>query len=110
MVLDVNIGTGSLTIEIPNPFQLDLDGICGQIEEFAASRDAEIEELDIPGLIPRLVKGIAGCEGGCPANARSLVRSGFKNFELEYVEGGILVAHAPLNGAARISLKMFPEF
>jgi hypothetical protein len=110
MILDVNIGTGSLSIDIPNPYQLDLDGICGRILEFAASHDAGIEELDIPGLIPRLVRGIAGCEGGCPANAKSLVRSGFKSFELEYVEGGILVARAPLNGGARISLKMFPEF
>jgi hypothetical protein len=110
MVLDVNIGTGSVSIDIPNPYQLDLEGMLGRIRELATSHDAEIEQLDIPELIPRLVRGIAGCEGGCPANAKSLVRSGFKSFELEYVEGGILVANAPLNGGARISLKMFPEF
>ena len=66
--------------------------------------------MDVRGLLPRMVKGIAGCEGGCPADAKDLVSRGFQRFEMEYIEGGILSAKAKdLNGRL-IHFKMFPEF
>jgi hypothetical protein len=66
--------------------------------------------FDIKGLLPKMVRGIAGCEGGCPANALELVSSGFKNFDLAYIEGGILTAKAELENGKTLNLKMFPDF
>jgi hypothetical protein len=66
--------------------------------------------FDIKGLLPKMVRGIAGCEDGCPANALELVSSGFKNFDLAYIEGGILTAKAELENGKTLNLKMFPDF
>ncbi len=110
MVLDVSIDKDSITVEIPKPFQLDLDGICGQIKKFADSKEVNIEEVDIEGLIPKLVRGISGCEGGCPSDAKGLASRGFKSFELQYIDGGILLAQTTLEGVTSMSLKMFPDF
>ncbi len=110
MILDVVIDGASETIEIPDPFKLDLDAIIGRIQTVASSKGTDIAPLDIKGLIPKMIKGIAGCEGGCPANAKNLVQKGFKNFELQYVEGGILTASVTTGAGIPVSLKMFPDF
>ncbi len=55
-------------------------------------------------------RGIAGCESGCPADALSFISEGFKNFELIYIDGGILTAKAITEKEKTISLKMFPHF
>lgn len=110
MELDVSIEKDSLSIPIVNPFKLDLDALVGKIGEFCASRGIGPDDLDIQGLIPRMVKGIAGCEAGCPSNAKELVSRGYKNFELAYVEGGILTAQATTGDGKVLSLKMFPDF
>jgi hypothetical protein len=109
MELDVNVAGKSLSIAIAKPFHLDVDGITDQIESFLASQGAAAG-LDVRGLLPKLVKGIAGCEGGCPADAKSFVSRGFKNFELAYIEGGILEARAVTNNGKNVSFKMFPDF
>lgn len=110
MLLDISINDESLAIDIPDPFRYDLDGIYGQVERFAASRGANLDGADIRGLIPKLVKGIAGCENGCPADAKGLASRGYKSFKLEYIEGGILSARTTLDGDTNIVLKMFPDF
>lgn len=110
MLLDVIINKDSLSIPIADPFRADLDGILGQIERFAASKETDLTRLDIRGLIPRMIKGIAGCEKGCPANAKDLVSRGVKDFELQYIEGGILSARATLGDDRQVFLKMFPDF
>jgi len=110
MLLDVNINGESLEVEITDPFSYDLEGIHCRISEFASSRGVRLGGADIKGLIPRLVRGIAGCEGGCPADAHTLVARGYKSFRLAYVDGGILVAEAPLGGEASLVLRMFPDF
>lgn len=109
MELDVRVGAKSLSIPIDKPFSIDMDALVGQISEFLAAQGVASTEIDLQGLLPKMVKGIAGCEGGCPADAKRFVSRGFANFQLDYIEGGILQANTSLNGHA-ISLKMFPDF
>ncbi len=109
MELDIRVGAKSLGIPIENPFRLDVDALVGQIEAFLGEHGAAAQGLDLQGLLPKMVKGIAGCEGGCPADAKRLVARGIANFELDYIEGGILQAKATVNGQV-VSLKMFPDF
>ena len=110
MELDVNVAGKSLAIAIDNPFHLDIDATVKQIESFLASQGAPADGLDVRGLLPKLVKGIAGCEGGCPADAKSLVSRGFKNFKLAYIEGGILEARVITENGKNVAIKMFPDF
>jgi hypothetical protein len=110
MLLDVIINKDSVSIPIDDPFRADLDAILTQINGFAASHETDLTQRDIRGLIPRMIKGIAGCEKGCPANAKDLVSRGVKDFELQYIEGGILSAHTTVGEDKQIFLKMFPDF
>lgn len=109
MELDISIDGESLSIIIDKPFNLDMDSLMGQINPFVMSKGVPLGGLDIEGLLPKMVRGIAGCEGGCPADAKGLVRRGHKNFEIEYIEGGIISAKAPVDKKI-IEIKMFPEF
>jgi hypothetical protein len=110
MELDVSMDNDSLAIPIDNPFHMDMDTIMVKIESFAVSKGASTSGLDVRGLLPRMVRGIAGCESGCPADAKGLVSAGFGDFKLEYVEGGILTAKAATRNGKELSLKMFPDF
>ncbi len=110
MELVIRIDKDSISITIDNPFRLDLDSIITKIDRFLASKGDGLNGTDIRGLLPRMVKGIAGCEAGCPANAKDLVSRGYRNFELEYIEGGILSAQAKLGNGKTLQVKMFPEF
>jgi len=110
VVLDVVIDDTSVTIQIVKPFKPDLDAIIAQIKRFAFSKQTDVAALDIRGLIPRMINGIAGCERGCPANAQGLVSSGYKDFDVQYVEGGILTARITTRDGSLLYLKMFPDF
>jgi hypothetical protein len=110
MELDVKVAGKSLSIPIPEPFKLDLEALAVRIEAHLSSQGAATSGLDIRGLVPKLIKGIAGCEGGCPADAQNLVSRGFSNFKLAYIEGGILQAQAKTENGMDISLRMFPDF
>jgi hypothetical protein len=110
MLLDVIIDKDSLPIEIPDPYHPDMEAVVGSIDSFAASKGADLSGLDVRGLVPAMIRGVAGCEKGCPANAKDLVARGFQRFELEYVEGGILTAKASTGSGRSFYLKMFPDF
>jgi hypothetical protein len=110
MVLDVIIDKDSISIEISDPFRLDLDGIVGRIDQFFSSKGIDATGLDVRGLVPAMIKGIAGCERGCPADAKGLVSRGFKDYELQYIEGGILSACKQVGEGRSFYLKMFPDF
>jgi len=110
MELDIRLNNEKLSLPIENPFRLDIDSLESRIREFLFSRGVRSDELDIRGLIPRMVKGIAGCEAGCPADALSVVKKGHQNFTLNYIEGGILSATAKVGPEHTLSLKLFPEF
>lgn len=110
MILDVSLDKESFSIDIEDPFCLDVDAVAKRIEEFTASKNAPLDSIDVKGLIPKMIRGIAGCENGCPANAKSFVEQGYKNFALRYIEGGILTAQATIGDEKTLHLKMFPEF
>ena len=109
MLLDVKIEKESMSIQIDNPFHCDVNGFAGQIEKFAIPKGVDVSEMDLPDLIKKMIKGIAGCEGGCPSDAKGFVRRGFQDFKLEYIEGGILSATANVDGK-NVDIKMFPDF
>lgn len=110
MELDVSIEKDSLSINIENPFKADIDNISAQIETFLGNKEVNHSDIDFKGLIPKMIRGIAGCESGCPSNAKGFVSQGFKNFALDYIEGGILSAKTTSKCGKTIELKMFPEF
>ncbi len=110
MELDVSMNGESVSIPIDNPFRPDLDGITASITAFLAERGAGLKDLDVRGLIPEMVRGVAGCEAGCPADAKGLVEQGYGNFDLCYVEGGILTAAAGISDGRKLTLKLFPDF
>ncbi len=110
MELDVKVADKSLSIPIPDPFRLDLEALVARIEAFFTAQGATTSGLDFRGLVPKLIKGIAGCEGGCPADAQNFVSRGFTNFKLAYIEGGILQALAKTKEGKDVSLRMFPDF
>lgn len=110
MLLDVSLDNESLSIDIEDPFHVDIDSLLKRIEGFTASKNVTLNGIEIRGIIPKMIRGIAGCEGGCPADAKSLVRKGFKNFELKYIEGGILSARVSVEDGKILHLKVFPDF
>jgi hypothetical protein len=110
MLMDVILNNDSITVSIDNPFHVDLDLVMGEIEKFTSSKNVALSGVDVRELIPKMIRGIAGCESGCPANAKNLVEQGFRNFELKYIEGGILSAKATISDGTTLHLKMFPEF
>jgi len=110
MDIDVSLNGESLPVHVENPHRLDVDDVAGRIGEFLKARGAVTDELDLEALLPRMVRGVAGCEGGCPADARQMVRDGFKEYRLDYIEGGILTATCDLEEGKRLEIKMFPDF
>jgi hypothetical protein len=100
----------SVTIPIDRPFRPDLDDIDARIERLAVSKGVDIAVLDIRGLISEMIKGVVGCERGCPADAKGLISRGYKGFELAYIEGGILTARSMNGVGGLLHLKMFPDF
>ncbi len=109
MELTVTIDNDSLSIPFDNPFRTDLTTVEEKITDFILSKEVDPGEIDVRGLLPRLIRGVAGCERGCPANALDLVQRGFKNFELTYIDGGILTAKVK-TGEKTIHFRMFPDF
>jgi len=110
MDIDVSFNGESLPITVENPFRMDPAAVAGQIEDFLRERGAPADGLELEGLLPRMVRGVAGCEAGCPADAHRVVREGFGDYKLAYVEGGILTAARELDGSRRLEIRMFPDF
>ena len=110
MVLEIIIDDASVTVQIPEAFRPDIEDIMAQIERIAVSKGADIAALNVRGLILQMIRGIAGCENGCPADAKGLTTRGYNGFDLHYVEGGILTARTKTGSGNVINLKMFPDF
>ena len=110
MDIDVDVNGDSLPIQIADPFQMDVDRVIQRIAEFLEPKGLAVEPLRLEELLPRMVRGIAGCERGCPADAQSFVRKGFHDYKLEYIEGGILTAFREMATGGRLEIRMFPGF
>ena len=110
MVLDIVIGGASETIPIADAYHPDLAAISTRIEQFANDKGTSVASLDISGLIQAMIKGIAGCERGCPADAKALTARGYDGFTLTYVEGGILTAKSGAGSNGGLTFKLFPDF
>ncbi|MBC8413965.1 hypothetical protein H8E50_09900 [bacterium] len=110
MDLDIRIGNESLPVDIENPFRFDISAVMNNIIEFGIKNDVTLAPYELDKLIPRMIKGVAGCEAGCPSDAHNVVRQGFGNFKMEYVEGGILTAKQTLENSIELEVKIFPDF
>ena len=110
MDIDVNVDGKSLALNIENPFRIDMADMMGRILEFGRSSGVDLSQCGIDELIPLMIRGVAGCEAGCPADAKNVVREGFRSYRLEYVEGGIMTAIDGLEVAVPLVIKIFPEF
>jgi len=110
MDLDVAIGSESLPVNIENPFRFDIASVMSNIIDFGNKNEVDLTPFHLDELLKRMIKGVAGCEAGCPSDAKSIVKNGFGNFTLEYVEGGILTATQVLNNNKTLQIKIFPGF
>ena len=82
----------------------------GRLDVLLDEFGIDLKPFNIEDLIPRMIRGVAGCEGGCPSDAMRMVREGFGKFKLEYVEGGILTAVQTLESGKPLEVKIFPDF
>jgi hypothetical protein len=110
MDLDIRIGEDSFPVDIENPFRFDISAVMDDIIKFGNKNGVELEAYGLDKLIPRMIKGVAGCEAGCPSDAHGVVRQGFGDFKLDYVEGGILTAVQFLENSKKLEIKLFPDF
>lgn len=110
MELEVRIGEKDYSVTVENPFRLDAQKVTEDIKAHFNERAEQLKGIDIEGLLPRMIKGVFGCEEGCPADAKRLVSEGYGGFNLEYIEGGILSATYDLGDGAVLEVKVFPEF
>ncbi len=110
MDIDIMKGTETFTIHIDNPFSFNVNYTVEKILDFAKKAGIDLSGRELEDLIARMVKGIAGCEHGCPADALSLVRSGFGEFKLAYIDGGILSAQFTDGDRDPLEIRIFPGF
>ncbi len=110
MELEVKLDGKDYTLSVENPFSLDPQKVSEELKDRFKDRADELATLDIEGLLPRMIKGVFGCEEGCPADAKRLVAEGYGVFHLEYIEGGILSATCKLKDGSPLEIKVFPDF
>ncbi len=110
MDIDIRIENESLTISVENPHRFDVSRVFQRIVDFGRKFGSDLNALNIGKLIPEMVRGVTGCEGGCPADAKSLVKTAFGDFTLAYIEGGILSASYTLDNGKPLEIKIFPDF
>ena len=110
MEIDVTIGEDSINLNVSDPYGFKTSGDSKSIIDFGRKLGVDMVGIEVDKLIPRMIRGVAGCEGGCPADAQSLVKDGFGRFDLSYIEGGILSAVCGLEDGTSVSVRIFPEF
>lgn len=85
----------------------EVSEIAEKIGEVTGQYGVSISNLDVVGLVPKMIRGVFGCQHGCPGDAKGVASAGHSHFNLEYVEGGILSATAKDQS---FSINVFPEF
>ncbi|UCD34808.1 MAG: hypothetical protein JSU90_11050 [Nitrospiraceae bacterium] len=110
MDIDISINGKSHAIHVENPHRFNVREAMSGILDFGRGNGADLSPCNLDELIPLMVRGVAGCEAGCPSDAMGVARRGFGNFKIEYVEGGILTASQKLDSGAPLEIKIFPDF
>jgi hypothetical protein len=110
MNIDISIDNESLAIDVENPYKFNIAPFMKSILDLGEKSAVDLIPLKIEKLIPRMIQGVAGCENGCPSNAKSLVRDGVDGFSMSYIEGGILSAVHNFKNGKSFSIKLFPDF
>lgn len=110
MNIGISIDKKSLAIDVENPYKFDLTPFMKSILDLGVESGVDLALLKIEKLILRMIHGVAGCENGCPSDAKSLVRQGFDGFSISYIEGGILSAVHRFKNGKSFSIKLFPDF
>jgi len=110
MDVDISVGNESLSFNIDNPHRFRVSDVMNDVLNFGNKEGVDFHHLDVERLIPRMIRGVAGCEAGCPSDAHNVVREGFGSFKLEYVEGGILTATQSLENNKVLQIRIFPDF
>ncbi|RMF81484.1 MAG: hypothetical protein D6739_09200 [Nitrospirae bacterium] len=110
MEFDIRFQGRSLPLKVEDPYRFDAQQLAEEVHTFLDGAAREAGELHLAELLPRMVRGVAGCEAGCPADAKHLVRTGFRDYELAYVDGGILTARRDLAPGAPLEIRLFPDF
>ena len=113
MDIEISFAGDALHLEVENPYKMNTGEVATKMSAFLKDKgvdDAHIKELFLSDLLPKMVRGVAGCEAGCPANAHMLVRTGFKDYSLQYIEGGILSAKQSPGSSQVVEIKVFPDF
>ena len=110
MDIDIRINGESITVNVDNPHTFDVSNVMDDIAGFGRENGVDLSAYEIEKLIPLMIRGVAGCEAGCPSDAMGVARRGFGNFRIEYVEGGILTATQSLDNGQPLELKIFPDF
>ena len=62
MDIDIIIGDKSLNVSLENAFRFDAEKLMQKVNDFSRSLGTDISGLRIEKLIPRMIKGVAGCE------------------------------------------------
>ncbi|MBI4682684.1 MAG: hypothetical protein HY757_06240 [Nitrospirae bacterium] len=110
MDIDISINGNSCSISVQNPFKFNVTDVMEDIINFGNNNGIDLSPYELDILILRMVRGVAGCEAGCPSDAMRVVRKGFGKFKLSYVEGGILTAVQRLENGNPLEVKIFPDF
>ncbi len=110
MDIDVRINGESVTFNVENPHRFNVSDVMEAIVSFGNKFGVNLSPYELDRLIPKMIRGVAGCEAGCPSDAMGVARRGFGGFRIEYVEGGILQAAQDLENGASLEVKIFPDF
>ena len=110
MDIDIRINGDSMTIKVENPHRFDATKVMHDILGFGREHGVDLSPYKLDSLIPLMIRGVAGCEAGCPSDAMGVARRGFGEFRIEYIEGGILRAAQNLESGDPLEVKVFPDF
>jgi hypothetical protein len=63
MEIDITAGKESCSINVDNPHRFDSEMVIDKIVAFEERAGIDLRALNIEQLIPRMIRGVAGCEG-----------------------------------------------
>jgi len=110
MDIDISVNGDSFSINVENPHRFNVLDRMEDIVDFGNKVGINLSPYALDTLIPLMIRGVAGCEAGCPSDAMGVARRGFGDFKIDYIEGGILTATQKLENGNLLDVKIFPDF